>query len=219
MAALLLTPDNIQFVKTALRQALPPVKSSHLSEALACSAGYRTHAALIAAMEGALPSRPILADARSERLSERIAALGYEAQPGVSLDNIVWSPALPVRIWAAFAKGDTAANNRWFYECQRRDIPNLYIERRRKYVELNWDCISIDPRGEEHVQGERGTELVKAMFRTYQSVASRIPGKSLFAGTCFVGTVDNLDPELACELADRLFAMLYEPMREQSLAA
>jgi hypothetical protein len=219
MAALLLIPDNIQFVKTALRQALPTVKSSHFSEALAFSAGYRTHAALLAAMENALPARPILAEIHSERLSERIEALGYTGFAGVSVDNAVRSSELPVRIWAAFPNGDIAANERWFRECQRRDIPNLRIERRRKYVELHWDCISIDPHGENHVQGDQGTELVRAMFQTYQSVAGRISGKSLFSGSSFVGSVDRLFPELAYELADRFFAMLYEPMRDQSLAA
>ncbi|MER8786191.1 hypothetical protein NKH60_34580 [Mesorhizobium sp. M1006] len=105
---------------------------------------------------------------------------------------------------------------RWFRECTKRGIPNLCIATRRKYVELRWDCISIDPQDEGHVQGDRGTTLVREMFKTYQIIARRISVKSLFSGSSFVGSVDHLLPELAAEIADTFFSMLYEPMRRQA---
>lgn len=219
MAAILLTTDNIDFVKAGLRETLPEAKSSHLTEALALGTGYNTHAALLAAIKTAAPNRPVLARLDDRRIVARLSAFGYADDDLISTSEIARSPDLPERIWAEFQSGDIDANNYWFRECQERDIPNLRIERRRKYVELHWDCISIDSRGEAHVQGERGSALVRDMFKTYQGIARRVPGKSEFFGSSFVGSVDRLWPELAYELADEFFAMLYEPMRLQQMAA
>lgn len=219
MAAILLTADNIDFVKSAFREALPHVKSSHLTEALAFGAGYRTHAALLAAIKAASPMRPVLARVDASRIAMRLVALGYLNPSAACTDGIIRSPSLPERIWIEFRNRDLAANNHWFNECRERDIPNIFIERRRKYVELSWDCISIDPSSEAHVRDERGSALLRIMFKTYQGIARRIPGKSLFFGSSFTGSVDRLLPELAYDMADEFFAMLYEPMCAQEIAA
>jgi hypothetical protein len=56
------------------------------------------------------------------------------------------------------------------------------------------------------------------MFNTYQRIARGAPGKSEFDGSSFVGVVRNLSPELAHEMADVFFAILYEPMRTTAAA-
>ncbi|TPL78847.1 hypothetical protein FJ941_21375 [Mesorhizobium sp. B2-3-13] len=219
MASILLTLDNIDFVKSELRKAMPEAKSAHFTEALAFGAGYNTHAAMQAAIKTSTPQRPILAKINDERIASRLTALGNHSSSAVSTKVAVRSPALPQRIWVEFRNGDIGANNYWYRECQKRDIPNLRISRRTKYVKLNWDCISLDGRSETHVMGESGSALGKTMFKTYQGIARRIPGKSEFFGSSFVGSVDRLLPELAYDLADEFFAILYEPMRQQTLAA
>ncbi|RWC37997.1 MAG: hypothetical protein EOS28_31250 [Mesorhizobium sp.] len=219
MAAVLLTSDNLDFVKTNLRQAVPQVKSSHLTEALAFGAGYRTHASLLVAMKSARLSQPLLGDVDWSLITSRLTAFGYVGVDLSSLDAITRAPGLPKRIWIEFRSGDIGSNNYWFRECRQREIPNIRIERRTKYVKLNWDCISIDPSREAHVQGEFGTALGREMFKAYQSIARRIPGKSEFVGSSFVGSVDHLLPEAAHEIADAFFAMLYTPMYEERLSA
>ena len=219
MASILLTLDNIDFIKSELRKAMPDAKSAHLTEALAFGAGYNTHAAMLAAIKACARNRPILAKLDDERIAARLTALGNHSPDAVSTVALARSPALPERIWVVFRNGDVSANNYWYRECQKRDIPNLRISRRTKYVKLNWDCISLDGGREAHVLGDSGSALGKTMFKTYQSIARRIPGKSFFSGSSFVGSVDWLLPELAYDLADEFFAMLYEPMRGQAIAA
>jgi hypothetical protein len=153
------------------------------------------------------------------RIAARLIELGYDRIGYVSPIDATRSPGLPDRIWTEFRNGDRDANDLWFYECKHRNIPNLRIELRRKYVELHWDCISIDPRMEGHVQGEKGGALVREMFRTFQAIARGASGKPLFNGSAFVGSVDRLTPEMARSMADAFFAMLYSPMRARAEAA
>ncbi|MER8835962.1 hypothetical protein [Mesorhizobium sp. M0909] len=171
--------------------------SAHLTEALAFGVGYDTHAALLAAIKTCTRHRPILAKVDDEKIAARLAALGNNMFGVVSTGTTLRSPSMPEHIWVEFRNGNVNANNYWFRECRNRDIPNLRISKRTKYVKLNWDCISLDGRSEAHVMGESGSALTKAMFKTYQGIARRIPGKSLFSGSSFVGSVDPLLPELS----------------------
>jgi len=81
MPALLLTAENIRVLKVELGQLLPTVKSSHRTEALAAGLGFRTHAALLASMQGVAMTRPPFAAFDPSHLSQRLAAFGHY-QPG-----------------------------------------------------------------------------------------------------------------------------------------
>jgi hypothetical protein len=218
MPVFFLTSDNCDFAKRAMRARLPLVKSTHLTEALAAAFGYRTHAALLTALKLSDARRPALVQADPARLTDRLQDLGYEIVDSSSLVEIVRSPDLPVGVWREFRNGDTGANNLWFRECERRDIPNVYIQLRTKYAELSWDCISIDPSGEDHVREDRGSALVNVMFKRYQSLAKGDPAKSEFFGSAFVGSVDRLSPPVAREIADDFFMRLYMPMAQRAAA-
>lgn len=80
MAATPLCEAPLNALKKALRDEFPDVKSSHLTEALAHSLGFRTHAALQAAMTGPEQDRPFaLLD--SARMRHRMVELGYDDDP------------------------------------------------------------------------------------------------------------------------------------------
>lgn len=80
MAATPLCEAPLNALKKALRDEFPDVKSSHLTEALAHSLGFRTHAALQAAMSGPEQDRPFaLLD--TARMRQRLVELGYEDDP------------------------------------------------------------------------------------------------------------------------------------------
>jgi hypothetical protein len=142
------------------------------------------------------------------RFSARLQELGYTIVDGTPLVAIIRSPSMPLRPWAEFKDGDLAANNRWVYACQRRNIPDLYIELRAKYAKLNWDCISRDPGDDTHRGEDQGADLVRKMFARFQSLARHSPGKAMFDGTPFVGTIDNLLPDVARDIADEFYTML-----------
>lgn len=81
MAATPLCEAPLAALKNALRdELLSEIKSSHLSEALAYSLGFRTHAAMLAAMVGPDQDRPFLL-LDSARLVQRLVQFGYEDDP------------------------------------------------------------------------------------------------------------------------------------------
>jgi hypothetical protein len=65
------------------------VKSSHLSEALAHSLGYRTHAALLASLPKVPAHDAPFALLSSQRMIERLQGLGYPPDPEFDFENLV----------------------------------------------------------------------------------------------------------------------------------
>ncbi|HKY82812.1 hypothetical protein [Novosphingobium mathurense] len=211
MAAILLTHANLHHLKSRLRTALPHVKSSYISEGLAAALGYRTHAALLAGMKASREKYPPLARVSDVKLTERLSDFGADDQ-AVDLSGMA-REALPDPIWRAFAKRERAANDNWFYACQRRNVPFVYLHIGRKYWRLNWDCISTEKNYDAHLRGDAGTTLMRAMFKRFQERTRLDPTQAMFDGSTFVGTVDGLLPQTACDLADDFFEMLYTPVR------
>lgn len=80
MAATPLCEAPLAALKNSLRDEFPHVKSSHLSEALAHSLGFRTYAAMQAAMVGPEQDRPFVR-LQTQRFVERLKQLGYEDDP------------------------------------------------------------------------------------------------------------------------------------------
>lgn len=80
MAATPLCEAPLAALKKSLRDEFPDVKSSHLSEALAYSLGFRTYASMQAAMTGPELDRPFIV-LKTPRFVERLVQLGYEDDP------------------------------------------------------------------------------------------------------------------------------------------
>lgn len=77
MAAVCIYAPTIGALKHSLKELFPAVKSSHLTEALAAAAGFRTHAALQAAFS---PTVPTSVTALNEgRFIQRLVDFGYPA--------------------------------------------------------------------------------------------------------------------------------------------
>jgi len=218
MVGLLLSPNNLRFVKRSLQREFPDVQSAHRTEAFAAAAGYRTHAALLADQKQSEGMNPKVILIDSNQFLGRLHELGHETADMRALVDILRSSGMPEPLWREYRNGDLAENDRWFRECKRRGIPNIYIQKRRRYVKLSWDCISIDPSDEKHVRDKQGTALVDEMFRRFQSLAQPDPGKCEFFGSAFVGSVDRLLPEVARNIADEFFILLYAPMLRRAVA-
>lgn len=215
MVAWLLLPDNTTFAKSALRAELPRVKSSHLAEALAAGLGFRTYAALLASQKEANSLRPPLRHADSDLFFKRIAELGYSTTVRDVMADIAHRPEMPNPCWREFPRRDWEANNSWYNQCKRLGWPNVCLHVGKKYLRLWWDCISTSPREDRHVRDQRG-ELVRAMYKEFQSTVGPAAGKPWFFGSAFAGSVNNLLPPVARTLADRLFERLYVPMLDPS---
>lgn len=215
MAYVLLTLDNIDELKLALRRELPGVKSGHLTEALASGLGFQTHASLLASLKSVSVIRPNLKTMNFQHLVDRLLYFEYHGITPDFLLSSYRSLNLPDGIWREFRSGNRGANDEWFHECERRNIPMIFLEKRQKYIRLNWDCITLQIQDEGRVRGDKGSELVRAMLKLFQVAAKGAMGKPMFDGSSFTGHVDNLWPALAYELADEYFAMLYGPSSAQ----
>ena len=90
MAAISLCETSLANLKKRLMDEFDEVKSSHLTEALASSLGFRTNAALKAAMTGPEADRPFyLLD--SERFLFRLTEFGYPVDPtDLEFDFDIW---------------------------------------------------------------------------------------------------------------------------------
>lgn len=207
MALLALTPANIEFIKRGLRPGYPSIKSSHLSEAIA-ACGCHTNIALATAVRNNNADRPTLADVDNGSFLNRLADFGYPVIEAEALSRLVQSPELPDRIWYVWKGGHIPALNTWFRECQKRDIPYVYITPKRKYAQLDWDHMAFHPKHDDIV-GSHGFDVVDEMFGKFQEIAKGASGKPVFFGSALVGNVKRLPVDLAPALADEIFHILY----------
>lgn len=215
MAMLPLTQQNIDFSKRTLRTKLPHVKATHLIEAFAASTGFRTYAALRAKLKSREDTHADITTVKPIHFSARLAELGYKNVAGELLVEVIRSPNLPNPAWREIPSKDLHAANDWFRSCQKHGMPYVWVEMRRKYARLNWDCISLDPADEEHLFDSSGTTLVEKMYQRFQYHAIEDPGHAQFYGTAFTGSIDNLLPTVAKELADEFFTMLRVPYKKR----
>jgi hypothetical protein len=89
MAATPLCEVPLAALKKWLLDQYDEVKSSHLSEALACSLGFRTYASMQAAMVGPEQDRPFVL-LNTPRFVARLVQLGYEDDPEFESPRILW---------------------------------------------------------------------------------------------------------------------------------
>lgn len=89
MAAITLCETPLANLKKSLRDEFPDVKSSHLSEALAYSLGFRTHAALQSAV-AATREENFFIVLDDERFVARLSQLGYAEDPEFDFEMVVF---------------------------------------------------------------------------------------------------------------------------------
>jgi hypothetical protein len=209
MPILLLHEANLNSAKSALRARLPNVRSSHLTEALAAAAGFRTHAALLRCLVSD-PSRSTpIADIAENTFDRRLGDFGYESLPRRFLTSVVRSDRIPDRPFVEFPKGDWASNKAHFYACRQLNRPMIMVRTSQRYATLEWDCITMDPKHDAHRSGnDDGGTAMRALFGQFQTRAKGAPGKPEFFGSAFTGTVKRLLPEIARDLAEDYFRML-----------
>ena len=214
MTLVRLTGDNLTYLKRSLREAHPTERASHVAESLARAFGRSTHAAVLADVKSKSPSNAPLARFDGGAFVRRLEILSEAPVAPFDLGR----PSLPDPCWQEFPARDLQANNAWYAICRAENLPNLCIRVRRKYAEFAWDCISLDPRYEHGARGKAGSVLGDRMFALFQSRARGRPGKPIYFGSAFVGTVDPVDLEVARLLADDYFEMLYDITRTMKAA-
>jgi hypothetical protein len=211
MFLLRLTADNRHSFKRHLRDLYPQIGSSHLTEALSAGFGWNTHAAFKTALNSVPLGREPAVRFDIAAMQTRLGQLSADRIDGARVADCL--RALPDPCWREFPRRDRPAEDDWFYACERASIPFIYVRVARKYALLQWDCISINPKYEAAVREVSARAMVEQLFARFQKRAKGSPGRPLFEGSAFVGTVENLLPNVARLLADDFFEMLYGATR------
>jgi hypothetical protein len=216
MAIILPTPDNIRLLKTTLMGPFG-MRSTHATEAIAALIGFRSHAAYLATSNH-LPDVTIY-KADFDAFESRATRLGYDRTSSEYLRFIFNKIDWPDPAWRMFNKRDVAARETWFYECQRRKIPYLYISKAIKYYSVHWDHITLDSEYDHMVRSCFEGEMGRVLFRNYQLIARGSEPKSFFDGSALVGGVTGLSESGARQIANALAALLFPGNVQSSLAA
>jgi hypothetical protein len=205
MFSLILSESNMKFLKSKLMQN-HGLGSAHASEAIAALCDFSSNIAL--KTELARHDHPPVANLYKDRFCERLLVLGYHNFDHEEFFGEFYELKFQDSMWLAHQNGDTNRRNMWYGRCQPQSVPFITISKRRKYCKLEWDCISIDPDHEAHVRGEHGKEMVGILLNLYRAVARGNDLKSVFDGSTFYGTIDNLSEESAYRLASYFFWFL-----------
>ncbi|MBW3097147.1 hypothetical protein [Pseudohoeflea coraliihabitans] len=151
-----------------------------------------------------------------DRSYRRFAVLGHPSISDDPFAAIVRHDEIPEPCWREIGKRDLTANNTWFYQCWRDDIPVIYVSNARKYVRLACDCISNNGNGDKKATGKASNALGNGMFGSFQRLAIHDSGKAMYRGWPFGGTIEAFVPSTAFAIADTFFATLFHPTRAAS---
>ena len=215
MAILLPTSENTRLLKSILMGDFE-MRSGHATEAIAALMRFRSNASFLAT-SNQFPEATIY-EVDFDAFENRAAQLGYDRTSSEYLRFIYKGIDWPEPAWRLFKKRDTEARDAWFYECQRRRIPFLYISKATKYYAVHWDHISLDSKYDQMVRETAEGNLGRVLFRNYQLIASGLEPKSFFEGSALVGRVTGLSESSARQLAN-IFATLLFPGNLQSAQA
>lgn len=206
MTAVLITEDNLAHIKGNLRQHFDKqVKSAHLTEAIAAALGRRTHAALLTDLP--LPSaRPKAALFDEGAFSSRLATLGYAE---VLMPEALWETAamndLPGAVIKEFSDDDKRGADRWFVECERRNIPWVRVMTKRKYAKVEWDHWSLESDLDEKMRARfsEACSVVDVIFKRHRVQRSRSNPHPM------VGSFEHIPLLAARQAAGEMFVMMY----------
>lgn len=212
MTMIILSKENYRYAKAALHAAIPHVRSAHLAEALATGLGWKSNAALVSCRTRHEGRPAPLAECDGIAFADRLLALGYADIPASAFEGAIAQARLPHPLYALFRKGDRLANEEHYRLAKRLGRPMMMIATARVYAELEWDCITVDGREDDHVRGQAGDSLVRTMFEIFQTKCRGADGKPVFYGSAFTGTIKKLLPETARQLAEDYFKLLYTPL-------
>ena len=101
---------------------------------------------------------------------------------------------------------DIGTVNKWFRQCQARNIPYVVVTHRAKYSKVAWDHVSLPKEADSKLEAAARamTDQLKAIFRRHANP------KSTFMFSAGVGEFDKLLPAQARAAANEIYHVLYE---------
>ncbi len=108
-----------------------------------------------------------------------------------------------MKAFAECLSRDVDSQNRWYAECQRDNLPYVWIEHRKKYAAVHWDCITLNSEREKMIDQDEAN-IAKELVAVFDGCS----GKSPPYNKVFVGKVDFLPPAEAQIVAERVAKIL-----------
>jgi hypothetical protein len=207
MSAFILCPHNIDCLKQELRAPWSKIWTSHRVELIARALGFKTFAALRTVIGQQPDLQPSLAFFNLDSLRSGLASFGYEPSLAEEFQKLLQAEFMPAKLWVCFKQGDRFANNMAFYDCQTYKLPFLNIQKRRKYADLNWDCISMEYEIDMAFRGDDGTQIVRSMFELFK-INARLERIAFFEVGAFYGNIKGLLPDTAVRLAEEYIVLI-----------
>lgn len=207
MRFFVVSDENVYLLKSALSAAQLGFRHSHLLEAFAYGFGYRTFAALNAAAR-LFPCKVFhIKEFADEKCNVRLVELSGRRLPEGFAIKLVENLKLVDLVFIRTGNVQGWLRDLWFNECKMNNIPFIYTISKRKYVNLTWDCFSMDPKCDIKIRKDRG-ELLDVMFEVFRKYAGSQSRRAVFEGGAFYGNIENLLPENAEKIAEAYFLLL-----------
>ncbi|WP_395337599.1 hypothetical protein WBP06_21035 [Novosphingobium sp. BL-8H] len=169
MAILLPTPQNVRLLKSILMDDFE-MRSAHATEAIAALIGFASNTSFLK-ISKSLPEVTVY-EANFDAFEKRAIHLGYDRTSAEYLRFLYKAIEWPEPAWRLFKKRDVAGRDAWFYECERRKIPFLYIIKAVKYCAVHWDHTSLDSKYDRMVRQTAEGNLGRQLRHSYQLIAS-----------------------------------------------
>jgi hypothetical protein len=214
MAIFIMSDENLRVLKNVLMTDFE-IRSSHASEGIAALCGFKTNAAMKADIQKHIS--PVVSRLNFENFEARLQKFGYDDDYALDYLRTVYRYIdFPDKAWGTFKRSQEKLRDDWFYECERKNIPFITINKKIKYCTLEWDCNSLAPQHDKHAIERNGDVLAKRMFHFFQMTSQNIDAKAWFDGSAFVGQIEHLSEASARMIADQFFLLL-SPWRLESL--
>jgi len=100
-------------------------------------------------------------------------------------------------------KKNMLARNKYFHECQKKEIPFVVVTHGGKYSAVEWDYISISPKLDKKIVGN------KQLLSTFQDIFSDYANeKSTYEMSSGFGAIKKLTADNAMSAANDIFSAL-----------
>jgi len=108
--------------------------------------------------------------------------------------------------YRVFSQKDDKGIDRFYEEFKRSQIPAVWLESKRNYVNLYWDLAGLPPAYDDLYREEVERVFMERVQRAFQ--VSRILSSKILSLSFFNGTALNLSPDQAQHIAKLIFKIL-----------
>ena len=107
---------------------------------------------------------------------------------------------------------DFRTSDKHYMQCEKHKSPFVVVRRGNKWSTIEWDCMSLPCTWDGFIDANEAAinNRVLGIFQRYATKK-----KSHYDFTAFVGSIENIDVELADRVAEEIFDVINEYLPSQ----